>query len=70
MIHIVTVAVALERPPVPAAWRKYVVETGTCGEATAVALQMAACTSVMPVEVVSHSLDCDTITYTPGGYPE
>lgn len=50
MIHYVRVAVALSRPPKIDEWRRYCVVAPNRQEAVLVAQQMAACTSVMPVE--------------------
>lgn len=50
MIHYVKVAVALSRPPKIDEWRRYCVVAATRQEAELIAQQMAACTSVMPVE--------------------
>lgn len=48
-IHTVVVGVALDRPPTVDEYRRYVVEAEDPTEATLIALQMAACTSTMPV---------------------
>lgn len=50
MIHYVTVGVALSRPPKVDEWRRYCVVAATRQEAELIAQQIAACTSVMPVE--------------------
>lgn len=52
MIHYVVVGVAMSRPPKTDEYRRYAIYGGTHQEAELVALQMAACTSVMPVETV------------------
>lgn len=52
MIYTVDVAVALARPPATAEWRHYVVEATDVVDAQLCALQMASCTSVMPVEAL------------------
>lgn len=49
MIYTVEVAVALSRPPVTHEWRKIVVEAKDPTEAQLIALQIASCTSTMPV---------------------
>jgi hypothetical protein len=49
LIFYVNVAVALERPPTVQEWRRYAVVAESDTEARLVALQMASCTSVMPV---------------------
>lgn len=51
MIHIIHVGVALERPPTVQQYRKYAIYGGTHADAELIALQMAACTSVMPVSI-------------------
>lgn len=51
MIHYINVAVALERPPGEHQWRRYAIYGGTHADAELTALQMASCTSVMPVRV-------------------
>lgn len=50
MIYYVGVTVALERPPTGQGYREYTVEAKGTTEALIAALQMASCTSVMPVE--------------------
>lgn len=52
MIHYITVGVARERPPKTDEYRRYAIYGGTHQEAELTALQMAACTSTMPVETV------------------
>jgi hypothetical protein len=49
VIYYVTVAVALERPPMVDEYRRYCMEAGNAMYAALWAAQMAACTSVMPV---------------------
>jgi hypothetical protein len=49
VIFYVNVAVALKRPPRVDEWRRYAVVAENDTEARLVALQMASCTSVMPV---------------------
>lgn len=49
MIYSVDVAVALRRPPGVDEYRRVVVSAADPTEASLVAAQMAACTSVMPV---------------------
>jgi hypothetical protein len=49
MIWFVHVGVCLERPPTIQEYRRYAVEARSGLEAKEVALQMACCTSVMPV---------------------
>jgi hypothetical protein len=49
VIFYVNVAVTLERPPTVQEWRRYAVVAENPTEARLVALQMASCTSVMPV---------------------
>ena len=49
MIYRINVGVALSRPPAVHEIRRYVVEAPESTEAQLIALQMASCTSVMPV---------------------
>jgi hypothetical protein len=58
MIHYVTVGVATSRPPGVHEYRRYALYGGTHAEAELVALQMAACTSTMPVEIVRADPTC------------
>lgn len=58
VIHFVTIGVALERPPTVQQYRRYALYGGTHQDAELVALQMSACTSVMPVEVVRPHPRC------------
>jgi hypothetical protein len=57
MIHYVTVGVARQRPPTTDEYRRYAIYGGSHADAELTALQMASCTSVMPVEVVSEGED-------------
>lgn len=49
MIWFVHVGVCLERPPTIQEYRRYAVEAPSGLQAKEIALQMACCTSVMPV---------------------
>lgn len=49
MIHIIHVGVALARPPAVHEIRRYAVEAPEPTEAQLIALQIASCSSVMPV---------------------
>lgn len=49
MIYYVNVAVCLGRPPTEQEWRRYAVEAEGWVDAQLIALQIASCTSVMPV---------------------
>jgi hypothetical protein len=49
MIYEVNVGLALARPPVIHEWRRYRIEAPSWTDARLAALQMAACTSVMPL---------------------
>lgn len=57
MIHYVVVGVAMSRPPKTDEYRRYAIYGGTHHDAELVATQMAACTSVMPVETVRNDGD-------------
>ncbi len=62
MIFRVHVGVALHRPPEIHEYRLYLVDAGNEIEALGVALQMAACSSVMPVwgDVITEAPDAIT----------
>jgi hypothetical protein len=51
-VYTIIVAVALSRPPGEHEFRKCRVAADSYAEALCVALQMAACTSVMPVSAI------------------
>jgi len=51
MIHFIQIGVALDRPPKTDQIRRYAIYSGTHQDAELVALQMASCSSTMPVSV-------------------
>jgi hypothetical protein len=50
-VHYINIGVALKRPPFVDEYRRYAIAADTRTEAELIALQMAACTSVMPVRL-------------------
>lgn len=58
--HYVTVGVALSRPPRVHEYRRYAVAADDAVEAVQAALQMACCTSVMPVSAEYEGTEDDS----------